>query len=77
MQQIRDTFYGKESNCLKPPEQITSAVCLHAILFIEHGWDKATEKEYETVLHITLEHILTQRFKQSTKWTAKVTNKST
>ena len=39
-----------------------------------HERDTATETEFNTVLQMTVEHDLTQRFKQSTKWTAKVIN---
>ena len=39
-----------------------------------HEGDTDTEKELDTVLQMTLEYVLTQRFKPSTKWTAKVNN---
>ena len=39
-----------------------------------HGRDTATEKEFDALLQMTLEHILTQKFKQSSKWAAKITN---
>ena len=39
-----------------------------------HQRDTATEKESDTVLQITLQHVLIQRFKQNTKWKAKITN---
>ena len=74
LEQIRDILFARERNWRNLPEQITSVVYLHAILFIMHGRDTATETEFDAVLQITLEHILTQRFKESKKWTAKVTN---
>ena len=39
-----------------------------------HQSDTATEKELDTVLQMTVERVLTQRFKQSPKCTAKVAN---
>ena len=39
-----------------------------------HKRDTATEKESDTVLQITLQHVLIQRFKRNTKWKAKITN---
>ena len=67
-------FHGRERNSLKTPEQVTLLVYLHVILFRMHERDTATELEFRSVLQLTLEHILTQRFKQSTTWTAKETN---
>ena len=51
---------------------MTSVVYLHVILFRIHERDTAAEKELDTVLLMKLEHVLTQRFKQTAKWTAKV-----
>ena len=39
-----------------------------------HKRDTATGKESDTVLQITLQHVLIQRFKQNTKWKSKITN---
>ena len=59
---------------LKYPEQITRLAYLHIVVFRMHERDTDTEKELDTVLQMTLEYALTQRFKPSTKWTAKVKN---
>ena len=32
------------------------------------------EREFDIVLQMTLEHVLTERLEQSNKWTVKVTN---
>ena len=37
--------------------------------------DTVTEKDLDTVLQMILEHVLTQKFKLSTTWKAKVTKK--
>ena len=74
LQQNRDILYGRERNCLKTPEQLTCVVYLHVILVRMHERDAAAEKEYNTVLQITLEQILAQRFKENTKCKAKVTD---
>lgn len=58
LQQIRKELYGTERNLLKNPERITFAVYLHNILFGTHGGDTVTEKEFNTVLQMTLEHAL-------------------
>ena len=42
-----------------------------------HERDTTTEKEFDAVLQMTLEHVLTQRFRQSTKRRPKVTNTCT
>ena len=39
-----------------------------------HEKDKAKEKKFDTVLQMTLGPVLTKRFKESTKWTAKGTS---
>ena len=65
-------MHGKQRNRLKTPEHVTSV--LHIILIRMHGRDTATEKEFDAILQMTPEHVLTQRFKQSNKWTTKVTN---
>ena len=65
--EIRNICYGRKRNHSKTPEQITSFVYLHVILFRMHEKDTATETEFNTVLQMTVEHDLTQRFKQSTK----------
>ena len=67
-------MYGRVRNRLKTLEQITRVVYLHVILFRMRERYTATEKKLDYVLHMTLEHTLTQRFKQNTKWRAKVTN---
>ena len=67
-------LYGRERNRLKTPEQVTRVIYLHVILFRMRERYTATEKKLDYVLHMTLEHTLTQRFKQNTKWRAKVTN---
>ena len=59
LQQIKDTFYGRERNSLKTPEQVTLLVYVHAILFRMHDRDTATELEFRSVLPMTLEHVLT------------------
>ena len=41
-----------------------------------HEKNTTTEKELDTVLKMTVEDIPTQRFKQSSSWTAKVTSNS-
>ena len=74
LQQIRGILRGIERSRLKTPEKVTCVVYLHVILFGMHEKNTATEKEFDTVLYMTLEYFLTQRFKQSTKWTAKVNN---
>ena len=67
-------MYGRVRNRLKTLEQITRVVYLHVILFRMRERYTATEKKLDSVLPMTLEHTLTQRFKQNTKWRAKVTN---
>ena len=57
-------------------EQVTRVVYLHVILFRMLEKDMDTEKEFDIVLQMTLEHVLTQRFKLNTKWAAKITNVS-
>ena len=57
LEQIRDILFARERNWRNLPEQITSVVYLHAILFIMHGRDTATETKSNTVLQITLEDI--------------------
>ena len=63
-------MHGREKDCLKAPEHITSLVYLHVILFGIHKTDSGAQKEFDTVLKMKSEHVLTQRLKQSTKWTA-------
>ena len=41
-----------------------------------HERNTATDYELDTLLQETLEHVLTHRFKQQTKWRAKVINNS-
>ena len=60
--------------CLKTPGQLTSVVCIYITFFRMHERDIATEREFNTVLQMTLEHVLTQKFKESTKWTEKIAN---
>ena len=71
LQQIRDILYGRERFRLKTSGQITSV--FHVIFFRMYERDTATEKRCDIVLQTALGHFLTQRFKESTKWTAKVT----
>ena len=49
-----------------------SVAYFDVVLFRLHERDTATEKEFETVLQMTLEDVLTSIFKQSTEWTKKV-----
>ena len=56
--QIRGILYGRERNRLKTPEQITSVIYLHVTLFKIHEKDTATDKELNTVLRVTVEHVL-------------------
>ena len=63
---------GRKRNRLKTFQQVTHVVYLHAILVSMHEKGIATEKEFDTVLQITLKHVLTQRFKQNTKWRVNV-----
>ena len=72
LKQIRDVLYGRERNRWKTPEQITSVVYFHVTFFRVHERETATEIEFDIALRMILEHVLTQRFKQSTTWTAKV-----
>ena len=62
-------MYGKKKkkNQWKSPKQIATVVNIHVILFMMQLRDKTTEKEVDTVLQMTLELVLTQRFKQSTQ----------
>ena len=39
-----------------------------------HERNTAIEKDFDILLQVTQEHVLSRRFKQSIKWTAKVTN---
>ena len=64
----------EKRNRLKTPEEVTSVVYHYVILFRMYERDISIEKEFDTVLQMTLENVLTQRFKQSTKLTAKVTH---
>ena len=41
-------MYGREKNQLKRPEQITSIVYFHVILFRMHERDTAREKEFDS-----------------------------
>ena len=41
---IRDILYGRERNCLKTSEQVTSILFLHVILFRVDKRDSATDK---------------------------------
>lgn len=68
---IRNRLYGRERNHLKTPEQVTRVLYLHVISFKMHERDTATGKQLDTLLQMTVEHVLMQRFKQSTAWTAK------
>ena len=49
-----------------------SVAYFDVVLFRLHERDTATEKEFETVLQMTLEDVLTSIFKQSTEWTEKM-----
>ena len=49
-----------------------SVAYFDVVLFRLHERDTATEKEFETVLQMTLEDVLTSIFKQSNEWTEKV-----
>ena len=40
-------MFGREKNWLKTPEQITSVIFLHVMLFRMHETDTATEKELD------------------------------
>ena len=46
-------------NITEKPELIISVACFHAVLFRLHERDTATEKEFDTVLQMTLEDVLT------------------
>ena len=59
LQQIRDILYGGERNYFKTPERITSFIWLQVILFKMHERDTSTKKEFDTVLQMTLEYVLT------------------
>ena len=39
-----------------------------------HEINTATEEKFDSVLQMTLEHVLAQKMKQGTKWTSYVTN---
>ena len=39
-----------------------------------HERETATEKEFDIISEMSLDCVLGQRFEQTTKWTAKVTN---
>ena len=41
---FRDILYGRERNCLKTCEQVTSILFLHVILFRMDKRDSATDK---------------------------------
>lgn len=43
-------MYGREKSQLKRPEQITSIVYFHVILFRMHERDTAREKEFDSPL---------------------------
>ena len=58
----------------KPTEQIPRVAHFYVVLFRMHERNTATEKELDTVLQTTLEHILTHKLARSTKWIAIVTN---
>ena len=45
-----------------------------SFLFRIHERETATEKELDIILRMSLERVVFKRFKQSTKWTPKVTN---
>ena len=47
-------MYTRERNRLKSPEQITSVVYAHVILLRMYARDTATDKEFDTVLQMTL-----------------------
>ena len=49
-----------------------SVAYFDVVLFRLHERDTATEKEFETVLQMTLEDVLTSIFKQSNEWAEKV-----
>ena len=53
----------KKKKSVEIPKQTATVVNIHVIMFIMQWRDKATEKEVDTVLQMTLELILTQRFK--------------
>ena len=72
-QQFKDVLYGRGRNHLKTREQITTVVYPHVTAFRVDEKNTPKGKEFDTVLLMTLEHILTSRFKQRTKLTSKVT----
>ena len=45
-----------------------------SFLFRIHERETATEKELDIILRMSVERVVVKRFKQSTKWTPKVTN---
>ena len=50
-------------------------LCLSScFIFRTHERDTATEKEFDIAIQKTLDYVLPQRSKQSTKWTTKVAN---
>ena len=44
------------------------------VLFRMHERDTVTEKDIDIAIQMTLEYVLAQRSKQSTRWTEKVVN---
>ena len=58
---FRDIYYGIERNRF---QKVTPVVYLHIIFFRMHKRDAAIEKEFDTVLQMTPDHILTQGFKK-------------
>lgn len=72
LQQIRN-IVRKRKKSYKNSSAEPRIVYLHVILFRIHEGGTGAEKEFDTILQVTLEQVLTQRLKQNTKWTAKVT----
>lgn len=48
-------LYANAKNRWKTPEYITSIVYLHVVLFRIHERYAATEKEFDTVIQMTIE----------------------
>lgn len=74
---FEDIHYVRERTRRNIPEQITSVFYLYDILFRMYERSTAAEKAFDTILQISLDCVLAQRLKQSTKLTAKVTNTAT
>ena len=72
--ELQQRYVAFKRRCWKVPEQNTTDVYFHVLLLEMHEKRTLTNQELDILIQVTREHILAQKSKQTTKWTAKVSD---